>query len=176
MKLSKRGILRAIDNKSIVIEPFDYDNLNPNSYNVTLHNELMVYTDHVLDMKKENPTKTIIIPEEGYLLIPGELYLGRTVEWTKTVGLVPSIDGRSSTGRLGLDIHVCAGFGDNGFTGYWTLEIRVVKPLVIYPYTQIAQLHYDTIDDIWLVDDMYKGKYNDNEGIIASKMYEDFKK
>ena len=65
MKLSKRGILKAIDNKSIVIEPFDYDNLNPNSYNVTLHNELMVYTDHVLDMKKENPTKTIIIPEEG---------------------------------------------------------------------------------------------------------------
>ena len=118
MKLSKRGILKAIDNKSIVIEPFDYDNLNPNSYNVTLHNELMVYTDHILDMKKENPTKTIIIPEEGYLLLPGELYLGRTVEGTKTVGFVPSIDGRTSTGRLGLDIHVCAGFGDNGFTGY----------------------------------------------------------
>ena len=174
MKLSKRGILKAIDNKSIVIEPFDYDNLNPNSYNVTLHNELMVYTDHVLDMKKENPTKTIIIPEEGYLLLPGELYLGRTVEWTKTVGLVPSIDGRSSTGRLGLDIHVCAGFGDNGFEGTWTLEIVCSNPTRVYKGMPVGRLYYYPL--IGDADIEYRGKYYRQIDPTASKLNEEYSK
>lgn len=173
MKLSKKGILDAISKGNIVISPFNENNLNPNSYNVTLHNTLLVYEDPVLDMKKVNSTRTIVIPDEGYLLLPGELYLGRTVEWTETIGYVPCLSGRSSTGRLGLDIHICAGFGDNGFAGYWTLEIRVVKPLIIYPYAQVGQLYFDTISE-YNEEDLYSGKYNNNKGIQSSKLYEDF--
>ena len=84
MKLSKKGILNAISKGNIVISPFNENNLNPNSYNVTLHNTLLVYEDPVLDMKKVNSTRTIVIPDEGYLLLPGELYLGRTLEYTNT--------------------------------------------------------------------------------------------
>ena len=101
MILSGKEIQRHIG-KEIIIEPFDQSRVNPNSYNLTLHNELLVYENHELDMKKLNPTKRIIIPEEGLVLEPNRLYLGRTNEFTKTEGFVPMLEGRSSTGRLGL--------------------------------------------------------------------------
>ena len=109
--------------KEIVIEPYDPSRLNPNSYNLSLANELLVYENELLDMKTPNPTRHLTIPEEGLVLEPGKLYLGRTNEFTRTDGFVPMLEGRSSTGRLGLFIHVTAGFGDVGFAGYWTLEI-----------------------------------------------------
>ena len=61
-------------NKEIFIEPFDDSRLNPNSYNLRLHNELLVYDSHVLDMKVKNETKTISIPPEGLVLEPGIVY------------------------------------------------------------------------------------------------------
>lgn len=119
--------------KEICIDPFDEKLLNPNSYNLRLHNELLIYEDPVLDMKKPNKTNKIIIPEDGYILKPGELYLGRTLEYTKTDKYVPMLEGRSSIGRLGLFIHVTAGFGDVGFNGYWTLEMFVSVRLKYTP-------------------------------------------
>ena len=100
---------------NIVIEPFDEKNLNPNSYNLSLHDELLVYEEVVLDMRKSNRVTRVTIPEEGLVLTPNQLYLGRTVERTETHNLVPMIEGRSSVGRLGLFVHVTAGFGDVGF-------------------------------------------------------------
>ena len=123
MILSGKEIKKRL-NKDIIIEPYNDKYLNPNSYNLRLHNELLVYTDDVLDMKKSNNVEKIIIPEEGLTLEPGKLYLGRTLEYTKTTKCVPMLEGRSSIGRLGLFIHVTAGFGDIGFSGFWTLEIR----------------------------------------------------
>src|SRR5471030_3255546 len=86
----------------IVIEPFNEKQINPNSYNLKLHNELLVYEDLTLDMKKENKHKTIIIPPEGIVLEPNKLYLGRTKEYTETNNFVPMLEGMSSVGRLGL--------------------------------------------------------------------------
>jgi deoxycytidine triphosphate deaminase len=87
--------------KEIVIEPFVERQLNPNSYNLRLHNELLVYEERILDMKKENRAKSLIIPEDGLMLEPEILYLARTVEYTKTEGYVPMLEGHSSIGRLG---------------------------------------------------------------------------
>ena len=109
MILSGREIVREMG-RGIVIEPFDERRVNPNSYNLSLHGELLVYRDEVLDMKTSNETETLAIPEDGLLLEPGRLYLGRTVEYTRTDAYVPMLEGRSSTGRLGLCIHVTAGF------------------------------------------------------------------
>ena len=145
MILSGKEIQRHIG-KEIIIEPFDQSRVNPNSYNLTLHNELLVYENHELDMKKLNPTKRITIPEEGLVLEPNRLYLGRTNEFTKTEGFVPMLEGRSSTGRLGLFIHVTAGFGDVGFAGYWTLEIFCIQPIRIYPNAEICQIYYLSIE------------------------------
>lgn len=173
MILSGKEIQRHIG-KEIIIEPFDQSRVNPNSYNLTLHNELLVYENHELDMKKLNPTKRITIPEEGLLLEPNRLYLGRTNEFTKTEGFVPMLEGRSSTGRLGLFIHVTAGFGDVGFAGYWTLEIFCIQPIRIYPNAEICQIYYHSIEGDY---EPYKsGKYQNNTDIQPSLMYKDFEK
>ena len=131
--------------RNIVIDPFDERNLNPNSYNLTLHHELMTYEEVVLDMRKANRVRRIEIPPEGLVLSPNQLYLGRTVERTETHNLVPMIEGRSSIGRLGLFVHVTAGFGDVGFCGYWTLEMFAVQPVRIYPGVPICQIFYHQI-------------------------------
>ncbi len=173
MILSGKEILRHIG-KDIIIEPFDEKRVNPNSYNLSLANELLVYDDDILDMKKLNPSKKIIIPEEGLLLKPNTLYLGRTNEFTRTDKYVPMLEGRSSIGRLGLFIHITAGFGDIGFSGYWTLEIFCVQPIIVYPNVEICQIYYHDIHGEY---DLYKsGKYQNNTGIQPSLMYKDFEK
>ncbi|HEX3018136.1 MAG TPA: dCTP deaminase [Caproicibacter sp.] len=173
MILSGKEILRRLGG-DIVIEPFEKSRVNPNSYNLTLHNELLVYTGDVLDMKKPNPVRKIIIPENGLKLEPGRLYLGRTAEYTKTEHFVPMLEGRSSVGRLGLFIHITAGFGDVGFAGYWTLEMFCTQPVIIYPGVEICQIYYHTIEGDY---DRYdSGKYQNNEGIQPSLLYRDFEK
>ena len=158
--------------KDVNIDPYHPKQLNPNSYNLRLHHELLVYDDSVLDMKVENKTSKLIIPEEGLQLDPGKLYLGRTIEHTRTDKLVPMLEGRSSIGRLGMFVHVTAGFGDVGFNGFWTLEIFVVQPLIIYPNVEICQIYYHHLDGDYTK--YAKGKYQDNKGIQASQLYKDF--
>jgi dCTP deaminase len=171
MILSGKEIQKQLD-ETIFIEPFNEKQLNPNSYNLKLHNELMVYKNQTLDMKKKNQSEKLIIPEEGLLLEPNKLYLGRTVEFTKTDKYVPMLEGRSSIGRLGMFIHVTAGFGDVGFAGFWTLEIFVIQPLVIYPNVEICQIYYHSLEGNY---EPYKsGKYQNNEGIQPSLLYKDF--
>jgi len=162
----------------IVIDPFRPENLNPNSYNITLHPDLIEVVANdptgfgILDMKSDNGKHAIRIPEDGIVLWPRHLYLGRTVEYTETRNLVPMIEGRSSIGRLGMLIHVTAGFGDIGFCGYWTLEIVVIKPLRIYPNIQVGQLFYHTVEgDMRL--QYTRGKYGHNTGIQTSRLWQE---
>ena len=173
MILSGKKIEKHID-QDIIIEPYNRKQLNPNSYNLRLHNELLVYKNSPLDMKLENKTSKIIIPESGLLLKPGKLYLGRTLEYTKTKKFVPMLEGRSSIGRLGMFVHITAGFGDVGFEGFWTLEIFVVQPLKIYPNVEICQIYFHTIDGDY--DEYKSGKYQANKGIQPSYLYKDFLK
>ncbi|MPQ33522.1 dCTP deaminase [Clostridium estertheticum] len=160
--------------KDIIIEPFNEEQLNPNSYNLRLHNELLVYDEPTLDMKKENKVKELFIPEEGLVLEPGKLYLGRTVEYTGTNNYVPMLEGRSSIGRLGLFIHITAGFGDVGFQGFWTLEIFCVQPIRIYSGVQICQIYYHCIEGDY--DEYTSGKYQNNDGVQPSLLYKDFER
>jgi dCTP deaminase len=171
MILSGLEIKKMLGGK-IHIDPFDIKRLNPNSYNLRLHNEMLVYTEDALDMKKPNATKQITIPEEGLLLHPGKLYLGRTLEYTATEGYVPMLEGRSSIGRLGLCIHVTAGFGDIGFKGFWTLEIHCIEPIKVYPFIEICQIYYHTIEGAY--EEYQSGKYQNNSGIQPSLLYKDF--
>ncbi len=171
MILSGKEIVKKLGT-DISIEPYSSKQLNPNSYNLRLHNELLVYDHTVLDMKKENTASSLIIPESGLLLEPNKLYLGRTVEYTKTHNYVPMLEGRSSIGRLGMFIHVTAGFGDVGFEGFWTLEIFVIQPLIIYPNVEICQIYYHAIDGDF--ETYTSGKYQKNENIQPSYLFKDF--
>ncbi|MCA9733342.1 dCTP deaminase [candidate division KSB1 bacterium] len=173
MILSGKEIKARLGNE-IKIEPFSAKQLNPNSYNLRLHNELLVYDNNTLDMKTANTAHRLVIPDGGLLLQPNTLYLGRTIEYTETHNYVPMLEGRSSIGRLGLFIHVTAGFGDVGFAGFWTLEIFCVQPIIIYPNVQVCQIYYHTIEGEF--DEYTSGKYQNNRDIQPSLLYKDFQK
>ncbi len=157
--------------RDIVIEPFDEARLNPNSYNLSLHNELMTYEEVVLDMRKANRVRRIEIPPEGLVLSPQQLYLGRTAERTETHRLVPMIEGRSSVGRLGLFVHVTAGFGDVGFCGYWTLEMFAVQPVRIFAGVPICQIFYHELTGE--VTEYDSDKYQHNRDIQPSLLFKE---
>lgn len=173
MILSGKEILKRLD-RDIQIEPFELSRLNPNSYNLRLSDQLMVYDEKVLDMARPNAHSFLTIPPEGLVLEPGRLYLGRTIERTVTQNLVPMLEGRSSVGRLGLFIHVTAGFGDVGFNGFWTLEILCVQPVRIYAGVEICQIYYHTLEGDY--ETYASGKYQNNQGIQPSLLYKDFEK
>jgi dCTP deaminase len=146
MILSDKRILEEIAKESIKIIPYDRNCLGSNSYDVHLGKSLAVYVDKTLDAKKHNTIAHFDIPEEGFVLQPGDFYLGVTEEYTETHEHVPFLEGKSSTGRLGIDIHATAGKGDVGFCGNWTLEISVKLPVRVYAGMPIGQLIYFPVD------------------------------
>lgn len=165
---------------------------NPNSYNVKLHPEMLVYNvkclpdallhtpqfeavnEYALDMAKDNPTKKLIIPSTGLTLLPGRLYLGRTTERIESYNLRPCIEGRSSTGRLGIAVTCTAGYCDVGFTGTLTLEITVVHPVVVYPNVHICQLDFATISTRHIP--YQSKKYSNQVDATASKLFTELNK
>ena len=146
MILSDTRILEEIEKGTIVIKPYDRSQLGSNSYDVHLGKYLATYKDAELDSKKHNEISHFEIPEEGILLQPHFFYLGVTDEYTETHAHVPFLEGKSSTGRLGIDIHATAGKGDVGFCGNWTLEISVKQPVRVYAGMPIGQLIYFPVD------------------------------
>jgi dCTP deaminase len=142
MILSDVKIRDALREGRIVIRPFRPKCLGTNSYDVHLGPYLAVYEDAALDARADNRVKEFRIPRDGYVLIPGQLYLGVTEEYTETHGYVPFLEGKSSVGRLGIDIHSTAGKGDEGFCNYWTLEMSVKVPVRIYAGMPVGQLIY----------------------------------
>ena len=146
MILTDKRILEEMEKGTIKIVPYHRNDLGSNSYDVHLGSTLTKYDDVELDAKKHNTITSFEIPEEGYVLHPHEFYLGVTAEYTETHAHVPFLEGKSSTGRLGIDIHATAGKGDVGFCGNWTLEISVKQPVRIYAGMPIGQLIYFPVD------------------------------
>jgi dCTP deaminase len=146
MILTDEQILAEMDRGTIVIEPYDRSCLGTNSYDVHLGRYLATYRDRVLDARKHNEIEVFEIPAEGFVLEQNTLYLGVTEEYTETHAHVPFLEGKSSVGRLGIDIHATAGKGDVGFSNTWTLEISVTQPVRIYRGMPIGQLIYFTVE------------------------------
>ena len=187
MVLTGPEILKQMELGTIHVTPFEPANLGPNSYDVTLNPRLLVYelgAGEALDMKKNNPTRGIDIPSEGLVLRPGMLYIGCSNETATSRRFVPMFEGRSSIGRLGINTHITAGFGDVGW-GYiadengqlqcqfptWTLEIEVVHPIRVYPNVRIGQVYFMTPEGEL---SFYKGKYSSQRAPQASQLYKDF--
>ncbi len=146
MILSDTRILEEIEKGTIKVDPYNRECLGSNSYDVHLGKWLAKYKDEILDAKKHNLIEYFEIPDEGFILQPQVFYLGVTQEYTETHAHVPFLEGKSSTGRLGIDIHATAGKGDVGFCGNWTLEISVKQPVRIYKYMPIGQLIYFPVE------------------------------
>jgi len=177
--LSGKEIAREVENGRIKISPFLSSAVGPNSYDLRLGRELKVYRLELnpwsnslpcLDPKKENPTEDWFIPDNGLILVPNQLYLGRTLEIAGSDHYIPCIEGRSSIARLGIQVHMTAGFGDVGFIGQWTLEIQVAHAVKLYPDMRICQIYFQPIIGEY---DLYRGKYKDAKGVIPSRIRED---
>jgi len=192
----------------IDVEPYDESLVGPNSIDLRLGSELLVYEDgynrhrfmnsergyirsgqktaktmidgepgysfvfdaisanSILDLKAENKTHALAIPEDGLILWPGILYLGRTIEVIGSNSFVPIVEGRSSVGRLGVHVHVTAGFCDLGFRGSITLEIHALHPIRIYPSLPICQAYFlEPRGEI----ELYKGRYQGQVEPTASR-------
>jgi dCTP deaminase len=142
MILTDTEILAEIRQGTIVVKPYNRKFLGSNSYDVHLGKWLALYDDEILDAKKHNLVHHFRIPKAGMILVPSKLYLGVTEEYTETHRHVPFLEGKSSVGRLGIDIHATAGKGDIGFCNQWTLEMSVRQPVRIYAGMPIGQLIY----------------------------------
>ncbi|MEM6689909.1 MAG: dCTP deaminase [Planctomycetota bacterium] len=171
MLLTGQEIQRHIGGQ-IDIDPFDPARINPNSYNLSLHDELLIYEEVVLDAASPNRYRRVSIPAGGITLQPGMLYLGRTVEYTKTNGLVPLIQGRSSLSRLGLFINPGGSLGQVGYCGTWTIELNCVQPVRIYPAMQICQIFY--MEVVGETADYCSEKYQHSRDIQPSQLFREF--
>jgi dCTP deaminase len=187
--LSGKEIIRQVELGNIKIDGFDKTKVNPNSYNLHLGKEYCVYQFQramrasfvdpntkqlvqrdlpFLDPRDKQQVEKGEIPDEGMIIMPNTLYLMTTEEYTETNGFVPCIDGRSSVGRLGVQVHVTAGFGDNGFRGKWTLEVATLQPVLVYPGMEICQIYFHELTGDPVL--TYDGKYQDQKTVNASKM------
>ena len=162
MILTDLAILKAMEEGDILVEPYNRNCLGTNSYDVHLSKYLACYIDDVIDAKKHNQVEHFEIADDGIVLQPGKTYLGSTLEYTETRSFVPFLEGKSSVGRLGIDIHATAGKGDVGFCNHWTLEISVSQPVRIYAAMPIGQLIYFKVEGEVEVDYQSKSsaKYN----------------
>ena len=184
MILSDSEILIQMAFDDIVIIPFNRDQLGSNSYDVRLGKILKQYycgfvdgKGFYIDSRKENMIKEFRIPDEGFILQPGKLYLAVTEEYTETHKCVPYLEGKSSLARLGISIHQTAGKGDVGFCGYWTMEITVAIPVRVYAGMKIGQLIYNEVKGEVLTPYNLKksAKYNNKEATpIESRNHENF--
>ncbi|UIX34281.1 dCTP deaminase [Streptomyces sp. GQFP] len=142
MILTGPAIRESVEAGRITIAPFDADLLNPNSYNYRLGRTLKQIISDPTDPTRPAETAVIELPEEGYVLRPGVVYLGATVETLGSAEFVTSLIGRSSLGRLGMFLQISADLGQLGPAHRWTLEIKVVQPLRVYPEMRIGQVSF----------------------------------
>lgn len=172
MILTGNEIKKQVKAKRIVIKPFSEDSVNPNSYNYHLGSVIFKLTDKVIDPKHKPEYETINLTDKGYILEPNTLYLASTVEQIGSDHYVTSLIGRSSVGRLGLFLQVTADLGNLGAKHHWTLELKVVQPLRVYPGMKIGQVSF------WIANGdtkmQYEGKYHNHTKPHRSKMYEEF--
>lgn len=141
MILTRNEIIKQLNKNNLKIRPFDEKLLNPNSYNYRLNNELIEF-EEILDAKQKPVFKKIIIPPEGYILQPNKLYLSSTYEKIGSDKFITQLIGRSSMGRLGLFLQITAPLGHVGTFHSWTLELKVVEPLKVYPFMKIGQVSF----------------------------------
>jgi len=167
--LSHDKILEAIDQGSIEIVPFDKNTIGCASVDLTLSNEFRYFKPglNVIPVTEETnyqdiTQKLILKKGESYLLLPGQACLGITEE---SIKLSPKIcgllEGRSRFARLGLFVHITAGFMNPGIHNRQVLEIYNASnhPLQLIPGTKICQFIFMRLDG----EGTYQGRFTTND-------------
>lgn len=184
MYLTDKKIIEELEKGNIEIDPFNPEHLNPNSYDLTLSNQVKVLHANIykpnslVDVKKSQAYKTIPMHEDrGLIIFPNNLYIMGTNEKAGSrLTHHMTLSGKSSLARLGLSIHLTAGWGDTGFVNNWTLEVTCIYPTKLYPGMRIAQIAFSEINgEIGVPYDKKKdSKYNENNNAKGSEYYKNF--
>ncbi|MFB6181334.1 MAG: dCTP deaminase [Candidatus Magasanikbacteria bacterium] len=186
MILSDRDIKEEMDEGNIVIDPFNEENLQPASYDLHLDKHFLVFDEiqhHVIDPKQnlDDKMKEVEIDEDdAFIIHPNEFALGMVKEVTGVSDKIAGrLEGKSSVGRLGLLIHVTAGFLDPGNELKLTLELHNTAPMPIKLYYNmpIAQIAFEKLSDS--CSDPYsegreEDKYYGDMKPKASQMFKNF--
>ena len=181
MILCDKDIKKRVNDKSIVLEPFNEESVSSSSIDLRLGNEFRVFKrtskTHIDPFNKtsyEEYTELHNIKDkEPFILHPGEFVLASTYEKIKMPNdLAASLDGRSSLGRLGIIIQTAA-MVDAGFKGHLTLEIANIgeMPVSIYPKMRICRITFHELTGH--CDKPYNGKYLNQEAADGSKLESD---
>lgn len=155
--LSDKTIKEYLEEGKIVIDPLkDEQQIQPSSVDMRLGDEFKVFKvirKPYIDPKDEEDIaeymESSTVPEgEAFIIHPNEFALATTQEYVKVPDdLVARVEGRSSMGRLGVTMHVTAGYVDPGFEGRITLEISNIGaiPVALYPGQRVCQLVFETM-------------------------------
>ena len=155
--LSDKTIKEYLEEGKIVIDPLkDEQQIQPSSVDMRLGDEFKVFKvirKPYIDPKDEEDIaeymESSTVPEgEAFIIHPYEFALATTQEYVKVPDdLVARVEGRSSMGRLGVTMHVTAGYVDPGFEGRITLEISNIgaMPVALYPGQRVCQLVFETM-------------------------------
>lgn len=183
--LTRAEIKRQVEAQRLFIDDFDESRLNPNSYNLRLdlYSLRFIHPNAVLDAARKSEAKFNELAKLEFIedaelgitkvrLMKNVLYLGATIEKTFSPYYAPMIVGRSSLARLGVSVHQTAGFGDIGFNGHWTLEFTCTNDTFLYDKMEIAQIYF--FEPVGDYAKLYNGKYQNNNGVQTSKLYEEF--
>jgi dCTP deaminase len=155
--LSDKTIKEYLEEGKIVIDSLkDEQQIQPSSVDMRLGDEFKVFKvirKPYIDPKDEDDIaeymESSTVPEgEAFIIHPNEFALATTQEYVKVPDdLVARVEGRSSMGRLGVTMHVTAGYVDPGFEGKITLEISNIgaMPVALYPGQRVCQLVFETM-------------------------------
>ena len=155
--LSDKNIKEYLKEGKIGFEPLqDEKQIQPSSVDMRLGDEFKVFKvirKPYIDPEDEEDIasymEAMIVPEgEAFIIHPNEFALATTLEYVKVPDdLVARVEGRSSMGRLGVTMHVTAGFIDPGFEGKITLEISNIgaMPVALYPGQRVCQIVFETM-------------------------------
>ncbi|EST30642.1 dCTP deaminase [Streptomyces roseochromogenus] len=172
MILTGPGIAAAIQASEITIDPYDPTRLSPNAYDWRLGDTLRV-CDGDLDAAAPTPFAEQSIPATGLTLRPGPLYLGVTLERTGSETYAQILNGDRTIGALGIWVHVSAPLGHQGHAIRWTLEIRVARPVRVYPQMTFGKLVFLRCLGTPASYQLHGRKYMASDGIDISRLYEE---
>ncbi|MGV2915529.1 dCTP deaminase [Streptomyces alfalfae] len=172
MILTRSEIARAVESGDIAIEPFDSRRLSPNAYDWRLGDTIRV-CDSDLDAARSSEFREHAIPPEGMVIVPGKLYLGVTHERTHSERFAQMINGDRTVGALGVWVHVSAPLGHVGHAIRWTLEIRVVRPVRIYPGMTFGKIIFLKTRGATASYQNMGRKYTQTSGIDTSRLHEE---
>lgn len=174
MILSDKTLIKMLEEKTLVVEPVEKEQIQPASIDIRLGNTFSVVEDSstgIINLEEKINYKTIT--SDSYILLPNQFVLATTMEYFELPNdLTAFVEGRSSLGRMGLFIQN-AGWVDPGFKGEITLELYNANRCAIELKAgrRVGQLVFAKMDDTAI--NPYNGKYQGQRGATGSRVFMD---